>query len=70
MTERISGTVKWYNLEKGFGFIAGEDGKDYFIHHTELRESGVVIKEKERISFTVKKSPKGDQAQSLIRIKS
>jgi CspA family cold shock protein len=60
------GTVKWFNSEKGFGFIAPENGgNDVFVHHTAIQGSGYKsLSEGERVAFDVTKGPKGDQASN------
>ena len=63
----IYGTVKWFNNEKGFGFIAPEDGrKDVFVHHTAILGSGYKsLNEGARVSFEKTRGPKGDQASNV-----
>src|ERR1700690_3268846 len=58
------GTVKWFNAEKGFGFIAPEDGSaDVFVHYTEIQGRGFrTLEENQRVEFEVGQSPKGPQA--------
>ena len=55
------GTVKWFNAEKGFGFIAPEDGSaDVFVHYTEIQGSGFrTLEENQKVEFEVGQSPKG-----------
>ena len=60
----MEGTVKWFNKNKGFGFIQGEDGKDYFIHHTALGQ-GSFIREGDKVSFEPVETEKGIQAQNV-----
>ena len=65
-TDRETGTVKWFNAEKGYGFIARETGDDVFVHYSELRMSGFrTLDEGTRVEFTVAQSPKGLQAQDV-----
>jgi CspA family cold shock protein len=61
------GTVKWFNAEKGFGFIAPEDGSaDVFVHYTEIQGSGFrTLEENQRVEFEVGQSPKGPQATGV-----
>ena len=58
-----TGTVKWFNDAKGFGFIAQEGGKDVFVHHTAITADGFrSLKEGERVEFDIVEGPKGLQA--------
>ena len=61
------GTVKWFNDDKGFGFIAQEDGNpDVFVHHTSIAGTGFKsLKEDQRVEFDVVPGPKGPQAQNV-----
>jgi CspA family cold shock protein len=58
------GTVKWFNAEKGFGFIAPEDGSaDVFVHYSEIQTNGYrTLEENQRVEFEIGQSPKGQQA--------
>lgn len=59
------GTVKWFNEQKGFGFVASE-GKDYFIHFKEIQTKGFkTLKEGEAVQFDAEASPKGPIAKNL-----
>ena len=62
-----TGTVKWFNDAKGFGFITPDDGSsDLFAHFSEIQGSGFKsLQEKQRVSFEVKKGPKGLQAATI-----
>jgi len=60
----MNGKVKWYNKAKGFGFIEGEDGQDYFVHYTALDE-GFVIKDNDEITFEPVETEKGKQAKEI-----
>ncbi len=65
--ERVVGTVKWFNNEKGFGFIAREDGPDVFVHHTGIQGSGFKsLEEGQKVTMEVKQGPKGPQAENVI----
>ena len=58
-----TGTVKWFNNEKGFGFIAAETGKDLFVHYKAIKGDGFKsLLEGQRVTFTVERTPRGDQA--------
>lgn len=61
------GTVKWFNAEKGFGFITVADGgQDYFVHYTNIEMSGFrVLEEGQTVEFTVGSGQKGPQAESV-----
>ncbi len=57
------GTVKWFNAEKGLGFIAREDGPDVFVHHSEIDSEGFrSLEENQRVEFELAQGPKGPQA--------
>jgi CspA family cold shock protein len=62
-----SGTVKWFNDAKGFGFIAPDDGgEDLFAHFSEIKGKGFKsLKENQRVTFDVKQGPKGKQAANI-----
>jgi len=63
MSERKTGTVKWFNGAKGFGFIQQEAGPDVFVHHTAIRGEGFRnLEEGQRVEFNVQQGPKGLQA--------
>jgi len=62
----MNGTVKWFNAEKGFGFITGEDGNDVFAHFSEIQTQGFkVLLEGQRVQFTVTQGKKGPQASNI-----
>ena len=66
MTERIQGTVKWFNAGKGFGFISREGGDDVFVHHSAILAEGYrSLEEGQRVEFAVVQGPKGLQAASV-----
>ncbi len=62
-----TGTVKFFNEIKRFGFIAGDDGKDYFIHESGLK-AGVSITEGDRISFEILASDRGPRADKVEKL--
>jgi CspA family cold shock protein len=63
-----SGTVKWFNEAKGFGFISQEGGEDVFVHFSTIQGSGFkTLAEGERVTFDVVKGPKGLQAANVVR---
>lgn len=57
----MKGKVKFFNAGKGFGFIAGEDGKEYFVHQTGL-QAGVTLRENDAVTFTVEQGDRGPKA--------
>jgi cold shock protein len=61
-----TGTVKWFNAAKGFGFIQRESGEDVFVHFSAIQASGYrSLDEGARVSFVVKRGPKGLQAEEV-----
>jgi cold shock protein len=61
-----SGTVKWFNAEKGYGFIAQEGGPDVFAHHSAIKMDGYrSLDEGQRVEFDVEQGPKGPQAANI-----
>lgn len=62
-----TGTVKWFNETKGFGFIAQESGPDVFAHFSAINSSGFkTLTEGQRVSFTVTQGKKGSQAENIV----
>ena len=68
---RTTGTVKWFNDAKGFGFITPEDGsKDCFVHHSAIQGDGFKsLAEGERVEFTVAQGAKGPAAENVVRLR-
>jgi cold shock protein len=63
------GVVKWFNNEKGFGFIRRDSGDDVFVHHTAILASGFKsLNEGDQVEFSVAKGPKGLQAQDVVKL--
>jgi CspA family cold shock protein len=63
------GTVKWFNSEKGFGFLAQEGGPDVFVHYSEIQGDGYrSLEENQRVEFEVNQGPKGPQAVGVRAI--
>jgi CspA family cold shock protein len=61
-----SGTVKFFNAEKGFGFIAREEGDDVFVHYSNIQGSGYkTLSEGQRVEFDVAPGRKGEEAQNV-----
>lgn len=66
MSERVTGTVKWFNNSKGFGFIARESGDDVFVHFRAIRGDGYKsLQEGQSVEFELHNSDKGLQAQDV-----
>ena len=68
MSEQVVGTVKWFNDEKGFGFIAQEGGKDVFVHHSAINASGGgrrTLQEGQRVTFELIQGKKGLEAANV-----
>jgi CspA family cold shock protein len=65
-----TGVVKWFNNDKGYGFIKRDSGEDVFVHHTAIvNQSGYrTLNEGERVEFDVKQGPKGLQAENVHRL--
>ena len=63
------GTVKWFNDSKGIGFITGEDGIDYFVHHTSIQGNGFKsLAEGDKVTFDTEKGEKGPKAINVVKI--
>ncbi|MBI3242510.1 MAG: cold-shock protein [Chloroflexi bacterium] len=64
--ERITGTVKWFNATKGYGFIAHDGGEDVFVHYSAIEMEGYrKLKEGQMVEFSIEKGPKGLQAANV-----
>jgi CspA family cold shock protein len=69
MDERETGTVKWFNREKGYGFIARDQGGDIFVHYSAIDGQGFRnLEEGERVEFAVEQRDKGPAAASVRRL--
>lgn len=71
MSERITGTVKWFNGQKGYGFITRDDGeKDVFVHYSAIQSQGGFrnLDEGDRVEFSVEAGPKGPSAAAVNRL--
>jgi CspA family cold shock protein len=67
MSERIVGTVKWFNGSKGYGFISREGGEDVFVHFSAIQSEGYRnLMEGQKVEFSVEKGPKGLQAANVV----
>jgi CspA family cold shock protein len=69
MSERVQGTVKWFNTSKGFGFIQRAGEPDVFVHYSAIQGDGFKnLEEGQPVEFSVEKGPKGLQASEVILI--
>jgi len=69
MSERIQGTVKWFNETKGYGFIARESGPDVFVHYSAIQSNGFrKLVEGQTVEFEIEDGPKGPQAASVTTL--
>lgn len=63
------GTVKWFNAEKGYGFITGEDGKDVFVHFSKIVGDGYrTLDECQAVTFDVEQGARGPQAANVVKL--
>jgi CspA family cold shock protein len=70
MSERLTGTVKWFNAAKGYGFIGRDDGQnDIFVHYSSITMDGYRrLKEGQKVEFSVEQGAKGQQAANVIPV--
>ncbi|MEK6587320.1 MAG: cold-shock protein [Chloroflexota bacterium] len=69
MTERITGTVKWFSDNKGYGFIAREGGEDVFVHFSAIQGEGFrTLDEGQQVEFSIQQGPKGLQAADVVAL--
>jgi len=69
MSEQVEGTVKWFNDEKGFGFIEREGGKDVFVHYSAINADGrKTLHEGQKVSMEVTQGEKGPQAENVTPV--
>lgn len=69
MSSTTTGTVKWFNETKGFGFIAQESGPDVFVHHTSINGTGFkTLNEGQSVQFVITQGQKGPQAEDVSAI--
>ena len=67
MSERIVGTVKWFNGSKGYGFISRDNAPDVFVHYSAIQGDGFRnLDEGQKVEFSVEKGPKGLQASNVV----
>lgn len=66
MSDRVLGTVKWFNEKKGYGFIEREDGDDVFVHFSAIQGNGFrTLEEGQQVEFEIQQGPKGLQAAAV-----
>ncbi len=71
MADRVKGTVKWFNGEKGYGFITPEDGsKDVFVHYSAIQSTSTYrnLDEGDKVEMTIEQGAKGPQATNVVRL--
>ena len=67
MAERETGTIKWFNASRGYGFIERDVGGDVFVHHSAIRDSGFQsLDEGQKVEFIVSEGPKGPRAEDVV----
>jgi CspA family cold shock protein len=67
MSERVTGTVKWFNGGKGYGFLSREGGEDVFVHFSAIQGEGYRnLEEGQTVEFSIEKGPKGLQATNVV----
>ena len=63
------GKVKWFNNQKGYGFITPENGKDVFVHHSVIQGEGYKsLEEGQEVEFEIQNGPKGEQAVNVVKV--
>jgi len=63
------GTVKWFNSQKGYGFITPENGNDVFVHHSAIQGEGYKsLDEGQHVEFNIENGPKGEQATGVVKL--
>ena len=69
MSDKVTGTVKWFNKQKGYGFVEQDEGGDVFVHFSAILGEGFKnLEEGERVEFEVVQGDKGPQAKDVVRI--
>ncbi|GIV79791.1 cold shock domain-containing protein [Litorilinea aerophila] len=68
-SERVTGTVKWFNDQKGYGFLSHDGGKDVFVHHSAIVAMGYrTLNEGDQVEFSIENGPKGPAAVNVQKI--
>jgi CspA family cold shock protein len=65
--KKMKGKIKWYNPRKGFGFIVGDDGKDIFVHQTDI-QTDVSLNDDDPVEYEIEKSEKGFKAKNVKKL--
>lgn len=69
MDNRLRGTVRWFDISKGYGYIQPEDGAEVFVHYTAIIDAGLkTLNPGQRVEFTVKDSYRGPLAADVVRV--
>jgi len=69
VSERVTGTVKWFSGQKGYGFIEREGGDDVFVHFSAIQGEGFRnLEEGDQVEFNIESGPKGPQATNVVRL--
>ena len=69
MSDKKTGTVKWFDSKKGYGFIEVEGGDDVFVHFSEIKEEGYKsLKDGEKVEFEIQKDDQGERAKSVTKV--
>jgi CspA family cold shock protein len=69
MSERITGTVKWFDAGRGFGFVTRDEGADVFVHQSAIQAEGYrTLAEGQRVEFEVEQGPKGARASNVVAL--
>ena len=69
MSERITGTVKWFDAGKGYGFVTRDGGTDVFVHQSAIQSEGYrTLAEGQRVEFEIEQGPKGAKASNVIAL--
>ena len=65
----VKGTVKWFNNQKGYGFITPESGNDVFVHHSAIQGNGYKsLADGQAVEFEITRGPKGEQATNVVKL--
>ncbi len=69
MAERVQGTVKWFNDQKGYGFLSQAGGKDVFVHHSAIQSEGHrTLNEGDRVEFSIEQGQRGPAAANVVKL--